>query len=129
MSRILIVDDEEYIRANLRVYLEDEGYEVGSTSSAEEALELMRIRAFDAGVIDIRLPNRDGNQLIAQALLVQPAMKFVIHTGSTEYCLPDCLRDKGLQECCILLKPLVDMNLLVNCLQSLSIYPMNETTS
>jgi DNA-binding response OmpR family regulator len=45
-NRVLLVDDDERLRASLRLVLEDEGYEVHETGTAEEALEL-HARALD----------------------------------------------------------------------------------
>jgi DNA-binding NtrC family response regulator len=60
MSHVLIVDDEPSICWGFRELLTDEGYEVSTASSAEEALELADRKVPDAVVLDVRLPGRDG---------------------------------------------------------------------
>ena len=59
-NRILLVDDDERIRASMRLVLEDEGYAVEDAGSAEEALAAFGRRPADVVLIDIMLPGIDG---------------------------------------------------------------------
>ncbi|MEF8823181.1 MAG: sigma-54 dependent transcriptional regulator [Desulfohalobiaceae bacterium] len=59
-SRILVVDDEEDIRMSLIGILEDEGYEVITSESGEEALRIMASEDVDALFLDIWLTGKDG---------------------------------------------------------------------
>ena len=59
-NRILLVDDDERIRASMRLVLEDEGYAVEDAASAEEALAAFGRRPADIVLIDIMLPGVDG---------------------------------------------------------------------
>lgn len=109
MVSVLVVDDEELIRVNLVAYLEDEEAEAVGTSSGEDALIILAEREFDVAIIDMRLPGMNGNELIIRANQCWPDMGFVIHTGSTEYRLPQGLSDIGLEESHVFLKPMQDM--------------------
>lgn len=60
MSRILVVDDEPSICWSFRESLGDEGHTVETAASAEEALRLAGLGAFDAAILDVRLPGMDG---------------------------------------------------------------------
>jgi two-component system nitrogen regulation response regulator GlnG len=60
MSRILIVDDEASICWAFRESLSDLGHQVEVASSAEEGLQIVETRNFDAVVLDVRLPGVDG---------------------------------------------------------------------
>ena len=60
MSRILVVDDEPAICWSFRESLGDEGHEVETAASAEEALRLAGLGRFDAAILDVRLPGMDG---------------------------------------------------------------------
>lgn len=61
MGRVLVVDDEPSICWGFRELLTDDGHEVETASSAEEALDLAgRRRRPDAVVLDVRLPGMDG---------------------------------------------------------------------
>src|SRR5689334_4630704 len=57
---ILIVDDEEAITWALRKAFERAGYTVSAAASAEAAFDLAAGQAFDAVILDVRLPGMDG---------------------------------------------------------------------
>lgn len=59
-SRILVVEDDERIRASVRLALEDEGYLVVETATGEEALAAFDQRAAHLAIIDLMLPGMDG---------------------------------------------------------------------
>ncbi|MBI3550170.1 MAG: response regulator [Elusimicrobia bacterium] len=59
-QRVLIVEDEEYVRTLLRENLEAEGLEVVCASTGKEALDLAKKNHLDLAVIDIGLPDITG---------------------------------------------------------------------
>lgn len=109
MARVLIVDDEASVRANLAAYLEDDGLEVETAASGEAALELAAQRVPDVCVMDMRLPGIDGNDTIRALHVRYPQVLFVIHTATAEYTLPDDLRQLGIGDRQIFRKPVTDM--------------------
>jgi CheY-like chemotaxis protein len=64
--KVLVVDDEDYIRRLIRFVLEDEGYEVRLASSTEEALNLIRSFQPDIVTVDLMMPGRSGLDLLAE---------------------------------------------------------------
>lgn len=60
MSRVLIVDDEQSICWGLERLLTDEGFDVTTAASAEEALALVEQERPDLAMFDVRLPGMDG---------------------------------------------------------------------
>ena len=62
----------------------------------------------------MRLPGINGNELIVAANEMWPDMRFIIHTGSTEYRLPQGLIDLGVSDKHVFHKPLPDMGSLVD---------------
>ena len=66
MSSVLLVDDEEGIRALMSRWLDGLGHESRQASSAEQALEEMARDEADVAVCDISMPGRDGLWLAAQ---------------------------------------------------------------
>jgi DNA-binding NarL/FixJ family response regulator len=108
--RVLVVDDEPFIVTGLRVFLEDEGMQVGSAGSGEEAVDIVRNDSgFNVCIIDIRLPGMNGDATIRALHEICPDLKFIIHTGSTDYTIPDDLRKLGIDERQLFAKPQMDM--------------------
>ena len=60
MARILIVEDEAHLAQGLQFNLQVEGHEVSVAGDGETALEVLKGGAFDAVVLDVMLPGRDG---------------------------------------------------------------------
>lgn len=60
MERILVVDDEEKIRAIIRKYGEFEGYEIVEAKDGMEAIRICKTQDFDVIILDIMMPELDG---------------------------------------------------------------------
>ena len=107
---VLIVDDEAMIRENLKAYLEDEGWRVAAFESVAPALNWLRNGdPCRVCIMDMRLPDMDGNTAIRALHQTHPDLEFLIHTGSSSYSLPEDLRAMGLDDSRIYHKPLADM--------------------
>jgi len=119
ITKVLIVDDEDTIRDNLTAYLEDEGYVIVTAPSAEEGLEYASDRTIHVGIVDMRLPGMDGNAFIKLANEKNPDLKFIIHTGSSNYALPGQLRNIGITDEYVFSKPIQDMALIVDAIKRL----------
>jgi DNA-binding response OmpR family regulator len=111
---ILIVDDDERVYSNTQAFLEDEGYQVIIAVSGEQGLLLLHEFKPKFAIVDMRLPGIDGNQFILQASQQQSQLQFLIYTGSTDYELPDFLRQNSRVRQSIFYKPLFSMEVLVH---------------
>ncbi|MDX1530964.1 MAG: sigma-54 dependent transcriptional regulator [Rhodothermales bacterium] len=83
MPTILIADDEPAIRNSLREILEFEGYEVEEATDGDEALDKARNGQYDLVLLDIKMPKRDGMEVL-QALGEDgagPAVPVVMISG------------------------------------------------
>ena len=69
---ILLVDDEERILKNLGRALRDEGHEVAATTRPAEAQRFLGERTFDLFVVDNRMPDRTGLELIRDLVSATP---------------------------------------------------------
>ena len=118
--KILLVDDEEIVRVTLEAYLEDEGYTVISANSGEEALERIADENVDVGIIDMRLPGIDGNVLISELNKMQPEMKFIIHTGSMGYSVPESLTELGISDELVFKKPIKSISEFTGMIRKLT---------
>jgi len=63
---VLIIDDEPKIRELLRHYLIADGFEVAEAASGEEGLDRMQSLHPDVVVLDVRLPGKDGFEVLAE---------------------------------------------------------------
>ena len=80
-ARILIVDDDENIRKVLTTILEDEGYSVESVGTAKKALAKTAENFYNLALIDIRLPDLEGIELLTKIKNTTPKMRKIIITG------------------------------------------------
>jgi two-component system response regulator PilR (NtrC family) len=80
-ARILIVDDDENIRKVLSTILEDEGYIVELADTAKKGIEKAEHEFYNLALIDIRLPDMEGIELLAKMRETKPKMRKIIVTG------------------------------------------------
>ena len=118
-KRVLVVDDEESVRESLADFLRDYGYEVISAESGEEALKFIEENTFDLALVDIRLPQMSGDLLIQKAHRLNKSLKFLIHTGSASYTIPNSISSIGITDDQVFYKPLMDMKVLVEAIKKL----------
>ncbi len=118
--RILIVDDDVSVRESLAAFLEDDGFEVYSVESAEDALRIMKDKMFDAAVVDLRLPAMDGSEFIRQAYQSWPDVCYLIFTGSACYELPQDLKALTCVANTVYQKPLRDLNILSEAIRQMT---------
>ena len=119
--RVLVVDDEPFIVTGLRIFLEDEGMHVDSAGSGEEAVDIVRNDSgIDVCIMDMRLPGMNGDTTIRTLYEICPDLRFIIHTGSADYSIPDDLRAMGIDERLLFAKPLLDMTPLAETVAALA---------
>lgn len=80
-ARILVIDDDESIRKVLTAILEDEGYTVESVDTAKKAIQKTKKKIYNLALIDIRLPDMEGIELLTKMKDTTPKMRKVIITG------------------------------------------------
>jgi len=80
-ARILIIDDDENIRKVLATILEEEGYIVETAETGKMAIEKTRRKTYNLALIDIRLPDMEGIELLTRMRPTTPKMQKIIVTG------------------------------------------------
>jgi DNA-binding NtrC family response regulator len=80
-ARILIVDDDENIRKVLETILADEGYSVETAENAKKSIEKSEHTFFNLALIDVRLPDMEGIELLSKLRNTKPKMRKIIVTG------------------------------------------------
>jgi len=80
-KRVLVVDDEDAIRAALARFLRSRGYDVHAADCGATALEQLAERRFVLMLCDVRMPGISGTELIPRALAIDPALAVVMLTA------------------------------------------------
>lgn len=78
---ILVVDDDESIRFSIAAVLELEGYDVDTAENGKEALQKTENKVYDIALIDFRLPDYAGTDLLEMFKPSTPPMLKFIVTG------------------------------------------------
>jgi DNA-binding NtrC family response regulator len=102
--RILIVDDEPNVRLNYRVTLETEGFEVREASDGGAALRELDGKDFDLAILDMRMPEMDGLELLERMRERKIQTPVVIITAYGD--IPHAVRAMKLGAIDFLQKPL-----------------------
>ena len=85
MSRILIVDDEERIRAVIRKYAEFEGYETEEAENGMQAVEICRNKDFDVMILDIMMLELDGFSTCRKIFEMKKIPTIMLSARGEEY--------------------------------------------
>jgi two-component system response regulator PilR (NtrC family) len=76
-----VVDDDESIRTVLKVILEKEGYVVDVVKNGKEAIEKSNDVFYNIALIDVRLPDMEGTELLSAMKETTPGMIKIVITG------------------------------------------------
>ena len=80
-AKILIVDDEQFVRDLLEKVLRRRGHEVVSASDAGQALAALESAEFDLLLTDVVMPGMDGFDLLRRVKSAYPDIKVIVLTG------------------------------------------------
>ena len=80
-ERILVIDDDESIRNSLAAILRDEGYEVDVASNGREALQKSEETIYNLALIDIKLPDMEGIDILIRMKDTVPKVRKIMMTG------------------------------------------------
>ena len=85
MTKLLVVDDEANIRLLYAQELSDEGYEVVTAGTALEAVEKLEGADFDLVVLDIKLKNESGIELLQRIVKERHTLPVILCTAFSCY--------------------------------------------
>jgi len=80
-EKILIVDDEPSFLVTTKAILEEEGYEVSTAEDGFEAIDILKKQTFDVVLADLKMPEKNGIEVIEEAKKVNPYTIGIIITG------------------------------------------------
>ena len=80
-AKILVVDDDENIRNTMKTILEDEGYIVDLAATGSEAIQKTKKTAYNIALLDIRLPDMEGVELLKLIKDTVPPTRKIMVTG------------------------------------------------
>ncbi len=81
MKKILVIDDEDIVRVSCERTLTPEGYEVRLASSGKEGIELLEKEFFGLILLDLKMPDMDGIEVLKKIKARWHETKVVMITG------------------------------------------------
>lgn len=81
MIHVLIVDDESQLVEAFKMQLPKEGIKVSAAFRARDALTMVKHENFDVAVLDIKLPDMDGVDLLLKLRQMEPSLEVIMLTG------------------------------------------------
>ena len=82
-ATILLVDDEELLRAGVQEMLEMSGYTVITATNGHEAMACLKQHAIDLVITDLVMPKMDGVDFVEQLRQIWPDVPVIVVSGST----------------------------------------------
>ena len=79
--KVLIIEDEKLIRWSLRERLGEEGYEISEAATGYEALDTLKDCEYDLVLLDYRLPERDGLEILKDIAQDYPDTLVIMMTA------------------------------------------------
>lgn len=89
LKRLLIVDDEEGIVEEIADFFKDEGFDVQSAHTGEEAIQSIRTQLPHLIMIDLKLPDMSGLLVLKVAKELNPRIKAIVNTGYVDQNMVD----------------------------------------
>lgn len=125
--QVLIVDDDENICKTLSAILRSEGYETATATTGTEALRKAKNQFYNVALLDIRLPDIEGIELLAQLQKMTPETVKIMLTGYPS--LKNAVDALNLGADSYLMKPIDPLELLKAIDERLQLQKQTEETT
>ena len=109
-ATLLIIDDDDVVRASLAAYLEDSGFSVLQASNGLQGLQVFELEQPDLIICDLRMPQMSGLELIRQVTLRSSQTPVIVISGAGV--MSDVVEALRLGAADYLIKPLEDLAVL-----------------
>jgi DNA-binding NtrC family response regulator len=111
LGTVLLVDDDRQVLGSMADWLREQGYATDTAATLAEAVAAVDRKSFDLALVDIRLGNDDGFEVLAHCRKNRPEMAVIMITGyGTVDAAVEAIRLGAFD---FLTKPLIDEELLV----------------
>ncbi len=115
-SRILIIDDEKAIRDSFGAHLEDCGYDTFTAEDGRIGLSLFEREHPDLVIVDLRMPEVDGIQVLEQISRISPLTPLIVASGTG--IITDAVEALNCGAWEYLLKPIEDLTVLTHAVET-----------
>lgn len=124
--KILLIDDDEWVRDSMHLFFENEGCHLLAVATAEEGIEALKRQPFDIIIADYKLPGMDGLSFFGQIIETHPyVIKMLITAYGNEDIASKAIR-MGIHD--FIEKPFT-ANIIVSSLNNLIIKDNNISRS
>lgn len=80
-AKIMVIDDEESMCKFMQIMLKKEGYEVTTSQSSYQALNILKERNYDLVIADLMMPELNGLELLSRVKSLDPDANFIVMTA------------------------------------------------
>ncbi|MFZ5481964.1 MAG: response regulator [Myxococcota bacterium] len=81
MARVLVIDDDPWVRESARDLLQALGHEVVEAKDGETGIAAVAAAPFDLALLDVRLPRMEPGEVLAGLRAHAPTLPVVVYTG------------------------------------------------
>lgn len=117
MSRILVIDDDKFVRTSIRAVLEGAGHEVSDSSDAETGLSMQRDNPYDVAIVDLIMPNKEGLETIRELKRDFPGLPIIAISGGGDIVRKNYFQAAELFGACVTLEKPFDGGDLLHALE------------
>jgi DNA-binding NtrC family response regulator len=111
-TKVLVIDDDDSVRESFRNYLEDNDYIIYEATNGRQGLELFATEKPDVVLVDLRMPELDGLQVLGKITTASPDTPIIVISATG--LIGDAVEAMHLGTWDYLLKPVIDLAILRN---------------
>lgn len=89
MAKLLIIDDELGIIEEVKGFFEEEGHEVHIADTAKDGIEILKGEKPHVLILDIKLPDISGIEVLKACKDISPETKIIVNTGYVDQSIID----------------------------------------
>lgn len=112
--KILVIDDEDFVRETIKDYLLDSGFDVCSAGDGEEGIKVFEKENPDAILVDLNMPKMDGFEVLARITAIDKDTPIIVVSGAG--LIQDAIKAVRAGAWDFVTKPILDMNILEHAL-------------